>query len=425
MIFFFRFLITILFLILIYIVYRSEIYSLGNYRYYYLIYFIGTLLAIVFFIICTYLKAKIQKYIIIILTSTIFTLYSFEGKLIFDQKKKDAQNVKTKINNFNFDRRSKFEVYEDLKKTNLNITMSVHPANLLELNELDFLSLAGISNTKTIYCNESGYYSIYQSDRYGFNNPDTEWDSKKIEYLLVGDSFTQGACVNRPDDIASVLRRYSKKNVLNLGQGGNGPLLEYATLKEYLTPNIENVLWLYYENDLENLISELKNEILIKYLTDKNYKQDLKFKQTQIDQFLTTYLEREEERYRKTYSYSHNIKLFIKLSNVRGLLIKPIAPTSKLRVILNLANELVMSHNGKLYFIYLPSFERYDKLIKIDYKKQIKKIVTDLDIEFIDIDEDVFQKEKNFRKLFALEQPNHYNVEVYKKFALKIYERTK
>jgi hypothetical protein len=261
-------------------------------------------------------------------------------------KKKDAENVKTKINNINFDRRSKFEVYEDLKKTNVNITMSVHPSNLLALNELDFLSLAGISNKKTVYCNESGYYSIYQSDRYGFNNPDAEWDSKEIEYFLVGDSFTHGACVNRPNDIASFLRQYSKKNVLNLGQGGNGPLLKYATLKEYLTPNIKNVLWLYSENDLDNLIAELKNKILIKYLTDQNYKQDLKFKQTQIDQFLTTFLEREEERYRQAYSYSDNIIRFIKLSNVRGLLITPIPPTSKLKVILKLANELVMSSNG-------------------------------------------------------------------------------
>jgi hypothetical protein len=71
--------------------------------------------------------------------------------------------------------------------------------------------LGGISYAETIHCNENGYYSIYQSDRYGFNNPDTEWDSEEIEYLLVGDSFTHGRCVNRPNDIASVLRQYSKK----------------------------------------------------------------------------------------------------------------------------------------------------------------------------------------------------------------------
>ena len=63
----------------------------------------------------------------------------------------------------------------------------------------------------TIYCNENGYFSNYFSDRYGFNNPDNEWDKKQIDYVLVGDSFTHGACVNRPYDIASNLRRLSKK----------------------------------------------------------------------------------------------------------------------------------------------------------------------------------------------------------------------
>lgn len=428
MVFFFRFLIITLFLILIYIVYRSEIYWLGTNRSYYSIYFTAALLAIVFLIISTYFKKKIQKYIIIIFTSTIFALYSFEGKLIFDQKKKYSENIKTKINNFNFDRRTKFEVYEDLKKNNLNIKLTVVPSNFLKTKELDFLTLAGMSNTTTINCNENGYYSIYKSDRYGFNNPDIEWDSKEIDYLLIGDSFTHGACINRPDDIASVLREYSKKNVLNLGYGGNGPLLELATLREYLTPNIKNVLWIYFEgNDLFNLENELKNQILNKYLANQNFKQDLKLKQTQIDQFLTTFFERETEREAK--SNSSKIIKFILLSNIRGIIISPLptSPLPELKVILNLANELVKSYNGKLYFVYLPALERY-KLSKDDNffkKKQIKKIVSDLNIKFIDIDEDVFQKEKYPLKLFPFEKYPHYNVEGYKKVTLKIYEKTK
>ena len=35
------------------------------------------------------------------------------------------------------------------------------------------------SNSETIFCNENGYF-IYQSDRYGFNNPDDQWDQKKL-----------------------------------------------------------------------------------------------------------------------------------------------------------------------------------------------------------------------------------------------------
>ncbi len=100
MIFFLRFCVTILFIILIYVVYRSEIYWAGSRRVNYLQYYNATILTIVFLIICTYLKAKIQKYIIIVFTSIIFCFYSFEAKLIFYNKK-----------NLNFEKI--IEVYED------------------------------------------------------------------------------------------------------------------------------------------------------------------------------------------------------------------------------------------------------------------------------------------------------------------------
>ena len=86
--------------------------------------------------------------------------------------------------------------------------------------------------------------SIYDSDRYGFNNPDKEWDYNEIEYFVIGDSFGHGACVNRPYDIASNLRTLTKKKVLNIGYGGNGPLIEYAALREYLPRNVKNVIWI-------------------------------------------------------------------------------------------------------------------------------------------------------------------------------------
>ena len=416
MIYFFRFLITTSLLILVYIFYKSEISWEGGNRNYYLIYYIGTLLAIVLLVIITYLKVQTQKYIVIIFTSIIFTFYSFEIKLIFDQKK-----------NLNFDTRSGYEVYEDLKKNNLNVTIASQPANYLNLKELDLLSLAGISKTKTIFCNENGYYAIYNSDRFGFNNPDEEWDSKEIEYFIVGDSFTHGACVNRPDDIASVLRQYSKKNVLNLGQMGNGPLMEYATLREYLAPNTKNVLWLYFEgNDLWDLENELKNNILNKYLTNQNFKQDLKIKQTQIDQFIKNYIEIKIE----DNNLKNRIIKFIKLYNTRYLLFTrsqpiPQSPTPELMEILKLANELVASYGGRLYFVYLPSFERYKKLLKVDSKQEIKETVINLGIKFVDIDEEVFLKEKNPLQLFPFEKKGHYTVEGYKKVALKIHEKNK
>ena len=58
--------------------------------------------------------------------------------------------------------------------------------------------------------NENGYFSIHHTDRYGFNNPDFEWEKNEIEFLLVGDSFTQGACVNETDTISGNLRKMVK-----------------------------------------------------------------------------------------------------------------------------------------------------------------------------------------------------------------------
>ena len=52
---------------------------------------------------------------------------------------------------------------------------------------------------------------LFISDRYGFNNPDNEHNSHDIEYFLVGDSFTHGACVNRPNDITSVFKKNIKQ----------------------------------------------------------------------------------------------------------------------------------------------------------------------------------------------------------------------
>ena len=80
---------------------------------------------------------------------------------------------------------------------------------------------------KGLWSSLYGYFAIYNSDRYGFNNPDKEWEQNEIEYLLVGDSMTMGHCVNRPDDVSSVLRKISNRSVLNLGYRGNGPLQRF------------------------------------------------------------------------------------------------------------------------------------------------------------------------------------------------------
>ena len=248
---------TISFLLLFYTFYKSEIIWDGDNRNHYKTYYVVSSILICFSIITFFINQKIKEYLIILVISLVVSLYLFEGYLTFKGQPSKERLYKKQTGN-KYDRRSPFDIYKDLKKTNNEIVTVVPPSTYL-LEEYSLFPLGGISSSKTIFCNENGYYSINQSDRYGFNNPDTEWNKKEIEYLLVGDSYTHGACVDRPHDIASVLRTLSNKSVLNLGQNGNGPIIEYATLREYLNTNIKKVLWVYGEaNDLIDLKKEKK-----------------------------------------------------------------------------------------------------------------------------------------------------------------------
>ena len=147
----------------------------------------------------------IKNYFIITILSVLLSIYLFEYYLTHKKNKNIIENYKVnflkKKYNKEFDRRKLYEIYNDLTKGNQDFAITVYPRYFLKIKNLDFLPLSGISNINTINCNENGYYSINKSDRYGFNNPDEEWDKKNIEYVLIGDSFGHGACVNRPNDI--------------------------------------------------------------------------------------------------------------------------------------------------------------------------------------------------------------------------------
>ena len=178
--------------------------------------------------------------------------------LLKEEIQKKNTTLKKEKKNF---QRSKLEIFDDIKKTDNKASIALYPSSYLKETNTIF-PLSGVSNSKTLFCNENGYWSVYESDRYGFNNPDEECDKKQIEYLLIGDSYTHGACVNRPNDIASVLRILSKKSALALGIYGNASLIEYATLREYLTSNVKKVVWIYFGNDIIDLNDELNNKIL-------------------------------------------------------------------------------------------------------------------------------------------------------------------
>lgn len=409
-----------------YTFYRSEIFFSNRFDYY-LPYYIFSLILFLFSIFSFFISNKTKEYLIIIIISVFVCLYTYEFFLI----SKDNSTFKEKTYEENtkkkFDKRSLHDIYSDLNQIE-KFVVPVRPNYYLKKNKQLF-PLSGISKSKTILCNENGYYATFNSDRFGFNNNDNVWDSNKFEYLLIGDSFTIGECVNEEDNIASVLKRLSNKKVINLGQGGNGPLINYATLKEYIAPNTNKILWIYFEgNDLGELKKEIKNKFLNKYLNEKNFFQNLKKRQDEIN---ILHNENLISIYKKKNFNFNNYKEFFKLNLTRSIICHNIIPKctahknipAEFKKILILADKLTKKNKSELYFVYLPSYYRY-KMNKDYGYSEVKKIVSDLNINFIDIHKNVFQKTDDPLSFFPFRLNGHYTVEGYKKIAKEIYKAT-
>ena len=421
-------------LLLFYIYYRSQT-SHGKMLFnFYKPYYTIAFLLIFFSLISFFIPKNLKINITIIIISIFIGLYFVEWYLV--KKKLNKFSAFEKNTNNVYDKRTPFQIYKDLKKSDPKIVPLIYPTTFEENNGLKYFSLSGLANRKTIHCNENGYYSIYQSDRFGFNNPNKEWDKETIEFLLIGDSFTHGACVNEPNTISGNLRKLNKNinGVLNLGMGGNGPLIELATLREYfLNEKVKNILWIYIErNDLFDIKDELKNEILLSYLKDKNFSQNLMSKNSQMQKILFEKLEKQIER-EGTVGFNKFIKLFLTRNKIilplmskvfKSQSVNPADP-EELRNILKLANEFTNKNNSKLYFIYLPRYERYIQKSNNDnlfnYKKIIK-IVNSLNIPLIYIHEDAFKKHSDPLSLFPFRKGGHYNEKGYELVAKTIFK---
>ena len=426
-------LVLLLIIPLIYTIYKSEIYNNGLLRSYYLKFYIILISSILFITLISFFKKSFKIYTYITLFSIVASLYIFEAYLILIRGENNIliKQKKYEKNYVKFDKRTRYEVFLEKNKISKKYTVNFHPSYYLNKKK-SLLPLSGISNMQTINCNENGYYAEYMSDRYGFNNPDTEWNSKSISYLLIGDSFVHGSCVNRPHDLGSILRSLSKKKVINLGQRGNGPLMNYATLKEYYPKGTKNVIWFYFiGNDPIELKDEINDNLLIKYLKNKNFSQNLKNKQYQIDKNLNKTIELEIMKEHKFLSYLDSSKTkifsFVKLYNLRKILQQSylfydsILPQDELKKILKMATDLSSKNDSKFYVVILPSYfkNNLSKHQTIEYEL-ILKILNELQINYIDIVNE-FKNTENHLSFFPFELPGHYNEKGYLEVGKKIF----
>lgn len=370
-----------------------------------------------FLIVIKIFNTNLKIIVSIVSLSILFSLYSFELYLQFFYK--DYKTTYIEKNNIQFDERSNLEVINDLSKKGILAYPNIKPwmfrktNGLLDKSGSRIYPISGISNVTVVNCNESGFWSILKSDEKGFLNPPGLISKKNLEILLVGDSFAEGSCVNYENTISAKLREKGITTI-TLGKSGNGPLLELASLVEYgkfLKP--KSVFWLFYQNDIENLMIEKNSKILKDYLND-GYSQNLINRQTEIDKILIEYYNKKLiQNNEKQIQLNSKLFKILKLYNFRIMfnLIprqQNTEPPPIFSDIIKNSKRLVNSWGGEFYFVYLP-VERYFLNRKYKNYNKIKYIVEKLDIEFIDIHEEAFKDVQKKLSIFPLEMHNHYN----------------
>ncbi len=416
---------TILSLILI-LYKRHEVLSIYNFNN---LYFLIPTFLFILALTSMYMPKILKFYFSYLILAFLLAVYSIEI-IYFNQNFKSQEKKKFEFfKENNLDSRERSELYANILLKKLNETLTVPPQNFLYENYPIF-PLSGISKIKTIMCNESGYFNDYISDRYGFNNNDKIYDKKNIDSVFIGDSFLHGACVNNKDNLISNLKSttfFKEKNILNLGYGGNGSLLNLATLKEYFpnSKNVKYVFWIYYEgNDLEELNNEISNKILIKYLNNTKFSQDLKNKQKEINKYVTDVLKKNTERGdEKDLPVINTLVSILGLDRVRNLFYSKFITDNKYKKNIELVKifedivfetkKHVSDYKAQLIFVYIPSnFKSEGKR----YYKNILNIIKKNNIKYLDLTNDNFIKDENMYPKYGA----HFNQNGYKVLSKKI-----
>jgi hypothetical protein len=247
---------------------------------------------------------------------------------------------------------------------------------------------------------------------------------------VVGESFVQGYCVPDGQGFVDLLRR-PYPVTLNLGISGQSGLLQLGAIREYLpqyAPRI--VLWIYCEGiDLVDLHDESAHSLLMRYL-EPNFSQHLSTRQREIDQALRHYVSETETRARDAQpaaprsAFIARLEPIIKLWDLRVKLMLAYGINSDDSQIwstvedshhlfsdtLRQAQAITRSWGGELYFVYLPSWNRYRNGARLPDVERTKvlNLVNGLGIPAIDT-EPAFQAHKDPLSLFPFRRFGHYN----------------
>ena len=389
----------------------------------------------------TFILRKVSDHLkvnLALLAATILALvYGFEVFLEFSRPTESLRPIIAKEMGVPFDDRTKMEVIDDFNRSGIDAYPNFHPGhhlrspvtrNGLESGKGKVFPLGGIANKVMVQANETGTWMTYKGDRYGFHNPDAVYEEEQVDVLLVGDSLAEGWCVQSDQNIRAVLTELGY-TVVNVGKSGNGPLAELASLKEYGAPlNPTIVLWTYCYNDVYDLRKEMQSSLLMRYLQEEGFSQNLRNRQEEIDKTLIGYFHdkwAKEGRTEKELVSHNRFSRIVKLYNLRTRmnLIPTPRPNPVFKEILSESNQLVEKWGGKMYFIPLPLFRRFATGREDASREFVLRYASELRIPVIDMNQDVFDHHPDPMSLFPFRTEGHYNAEGYRLVAEAIAKR--
>lgn len=367
---------------------------------------------LVFFIINTFLKKNLQKksfylfvYVVLILYSlnTVLGVYS----IYLDNQKKNY--IKNKSDEF--DGRDIFQFIQDNRVEGKTILPYLTPREFLIKNE-NFMLVSAASNKNYAQCNEAGNWKIIKTDDFGFNN---SLIIDKYDILLAGDSFADGTCVAKNNEIANKLIA-NDFSTYTVGFAGNGPLLSLASIIEIAKYfEFRNLVWFIYRNDFLDLKWELSDKRLNKYFNPEFKGYDLFDNKENIDNKYINFINSQSKK-----NISFELKesfLELKFLEKYFSLLNTSTESNKIdvkdfdKIFKNLVDRNI-TNNNQILIVYLPGYSCFTnekKVCKNEFNK-IKSSSEGQQIKSINFMNYIDKNNLPFKAFFSLEMKgNHYS----------------
>ena len=296
-----------------------------------------------------------------IITTDLYIFYTYK---LPNHREDYIQNlIKSKISH---DNRNIIELMTDIEKEGKKawpFISFVHRYSPLKNDHDGVFPLGSISHSETLLCNESGYWASYVTDRYGFPNPDSVWDKENSGVMILGDSFGVSSCMSRDKAFDSYIRKSFPNTKIVAARGAN---LEWhlAALKEYgKIAKPQKIIILLFSNDVPGETFN-HHPVFSRYL-DPDYTQDLINRQTEIDDLWKDVLTKERKKATHTTSNQKSTKPFVikdvlLLRHLRSALHWTLSRDATnydaLKTLLQEMEHEVNTWNGKILYVYLPSY---------------------------------------------------------------------